>query len=175
MRRESARRQHRRDHVEPETRDEGARGTDRDPSAEPRRSAAGPLSGPLRRARHQRRHVGSVLYDLDVPDFAKGPLSMSGIVLTSTSGVGTADRAARRATARRAAGAASRAARFSAERRRRAVRRGVRHDGDKPHKVDIVSRSPPTRDRCCSRPTKNARRAILAARAAATAIRRKFR
>jgi VWFA-related protein len=27
--------------------------------------------------------VGSVLYDLDVPDFSKGPLSMSGIVLTS--------------------------------------------------------------------------------------------
>ena len=30
--------------------------------------------------------VGSVLYDLDVPDFAKVPFSMSGIVLTSLSG-----------------------------------------------------------------------------------------
>jgi VWFA-related protein len=29
--------------------------------------------------------VGSVLYDLDVPDFSKAPLSMSGIVLTSVS------------------------------------------------------------------------------------------
>ena len=29
--------------------------------------------------------IGSVLYDLDVPDFSKGPLSMSGIVLTSMS------------------------------------------------------------------------------------------
>jgi len=29
------------------------------------------------------KSVGSVLYDLDVPDFAKGPLLMSGVVLTS--------------------------------------------------------------------------------------------
>jgi hypothetical protein len=31
-------------------------------------------------------NVGSVLYDLDVPDFIKSPFVMSGIVLTSTSG-----------------------------------------------------------------------------------------
>lgn len=31
-------------------------------------------------------NIGSVLYDLDVPDFAKTPFSMSGIVLTSLSG-----------------------------------------------------------------------------------------
>jgi VWFA-related protein len=30
--------------------------------------------------------VGSVLYDLEVPDFAKGPMSMSGIVLSSATG-----------------------------------------------------------------------------------------
>ena len=30
--------------------------------------------------------VGSVLYDLEVPDFAKAPISMSGIVLTSMAG-----------------------------------------------------------------------------------------
>jgi len=29
------------------------------------------------------KSVGSVLYDLDVPDFTKGPLAMSGVVLTS--------------------------------------------------------------------------------------------
>jgi VWFA-related protein len=32
--------------------------------------------------------VGSVLYDLDVPDFAKSPISMSGITLTSLSAAG---------------------------------------------------------------------------------------
>src|SRR5262249_40113499 len=30
--------------------------------------------------------IGSVLYDLDVPDFTKAPLTMSGIVMTSPSG-----------------------------------------------------------------------------------------
>ncbi len=33
-------------------------------------------------------NVGSVLYDLDVPDFAKSPLSMSGVVLTSMAASG---------------------------------------------------------------------------------------
>jgi hypothetical protein len=30
--------------------------------------------------------IGAVSYDLDVPDFSKGPLTMSGVVLTSASG-----------------------------------------------------------------------------------------
>ena len=40
--------------------------------------------------------VGTVLYDLDVPDFTKAPLTMSGVALTSAVGVAAADGAARR-------------------------------------------------------------------------------
>jgi VWFA-related protein len=37
-----------------------------------------------------RSTVGSVIYDLDVPDFSKAPLSISGVVLTSLSGASMA-------------------------------------------------------------------------------------
>ena len=56
-------------------------------------------------------NVGSVLYDLEVPDFYKAPFSMSGLVLTSAAGAAMPTVAARRAAEGGAAGAADRAAR----------------------------------------------------------------
>ena len=38
---------------------------------------------------------GSAFYDLEVPDFSKGALSMSGLMVTSRSGFPGVDRAAR--------------------------------------------------------------------------------
>ena len=42
-------------------------------------------------------NVGTVTYDLDVPDFAKLPFSMSGLVLTSAAALVQPDGPARRA------------------------------------------------------------------------------
>ena len=64
---------------------------DRRPAALAARAAAGPLPDPRRRARGDRgRRSARVPYDVEVPDYAKTPFALSGVLLTSSS-AGRAD------------------------------------------------------------------------------------
>ena len=71
-------------------------------------------------------NVGSLSYDLEVPDFSKSALSMSGLALTSMCGLGADDGPSRRADQVAAPGPGERPAHVPAERRARAARRSVR-------------------------------------------------
>jgi hypothetical protein len=84
-------------------------------------------------------NVGSVLYDLEVPDFTKAPLSMSGVVLSS--GSGSAQPTARPdEQLRQALPGPPVALRVFPQNDVVALFAEVYDtEGDKPHKVDIVS------------------------------------
>ena len=111
-------------------RDKGARRGHGAAPAEPGRTAAGPVSGSLRRARQRRRQRrDGQLADLDVPDFAKLPFSMSGLVLDVGGGLDAADGPARRATPAGAAWSSRGGAQLPAERRNRTLCRGLRQQG----------------------------------------------
>ena len=83
--------------------------------------------------------VGSVNYDLDVPDFTKDPIAMSGVVIASASGqrMSTAkpDEELKGALARSAGGRAH----VPARRRAGSVCRGLRQRRKTPHNVDITT------------------------------------
>ena len=98
--------QDRRADDQPAAGDQDARRADRLPHAEPDGTAAGPISAARRGARHGGGDVGSVIYDLEVPDYDKLPFSMSGLVMTSLSARAMVTAQGRRAAEGRAAGAA---------------------------------------------------------------------
>ena len=84
------------------------------------------------------RRAGSVLYDLEVPDFAKEPLSMSSIALTSMASSAGADGASEGSAGEAAARPAHHLSRLRAERRDRAVHaRSTRPAAVQAHKVEI--------------------------------------
>ena len=72
------------------------------------------------------RRAGSVVYDLDVPDFSKEPLSISGLALTSASSSFYADGPIEGPARQDAAGTDDHLPRVRDRRRDRAVRRGLR-------------------------------------------------
>ena len=123
--------------------------------------------------------LGTVLYDLDAPDFSKGPLSMSGIAITSAGGEPHSDRQPRSEGERvqgRAAGAADRDARVRPQRHAGHLRRDLRQH--RPRRR-TASGSPrrcwrTTARRCSRRRTSGAARSCRGRRAA-TATRRRFR
>ncbi|HWF86552.1 MAG TPA: VWA domain-containing protein [Vicinamibacterales bacterium] len=84
-------------------------------------------------------NIGSVLYDLEVPDFSKGALNMSGVVLTSMSG--SAQPTARPDEQLREAlpGPPIALRSFPQSDVIALFTEVYDADGDKPHKVDIVS------------------------------------
>ena len=96
----------------------------------PRGDAGRPAARPLPAARRRRRRAparaGSVLYDLEVPDFYKAPLTMSGVALTSARGRRGADRPAEGSARRLPARPADHGARVRARRRAGALRRVLR-------------------------------------------------
>ena len=111
--------------LRPETK--ATRRADRAAGAQPAGAPAGALSAARRRQRLAEQAVGSVLYDLDVPDFAKAPLAMSGLVLTSAAPARSCRRCAPTRSSAGAAGAARCGSRdFPVRRRARAVRRDLR-------------------------------------------------
>ena len=115
-------------------------------------------------------NVGSVQYDLEVPDYAKAPFSMSGLVVTSAAGAALPTVKADEQLKPMLPGAAGGAARVSAERRDRAVHRGLRqrrrqpaqgrhhHHGDDRRRQDDVQ---DRRDARLGRSRRQARRLRL--------------
>ena len=141
------------------------------------RSAARPLPAARRRPRgqHQARPARCV-YDLDVPDFAKEQLTMSGLALTSASSGADADDAPKDPLAKLLPGPLTTLSRLRGRRRDGALRRGLRqHRQAGRTRSTSTPRSRPRAGRRCSRRARNATAASWPAGPAATASRRACR
>ena len=119
--------------------------------------------------------LGSVTYDLDVPDFNKGPLTISGLALTSVAGslVPTMHPDALLKDAMQASPVALR--RFPSDDELGVFAEVYDNDASTPHKVDITTTITADDGKSCSKRTKNDRPPTFKGSAAAMDTRRRFR